>query len=150
MHVLTDKEEFHFIDVGRVEEVAKVESNEKLIHWMKFFKSKTREEMKVLAEQDVCIGRAVQTLEIMSLDKNEVYQAWARDKFLVDQKTIERVAEERGEKKGREEGIEIGEKKGIEIGEKRGTIQTAKAMIAAGVDIETVCKATGLSPDDLR
>jgi predicted transposase/invertase (TIGR01784 family) len=153
MHVLTDKEEFHFIDVRRVEEVAKVESNEKLIHWMKFFTSKTREEMKVLAEQDACIGRAVQRLEIMSLDENEVYQAWAREKFLVDQERRESAAEKKGEKRG----IEIGEKKGreegreegIEIGEKKGTIQTAKAMIAAGVDTETVCKATGLSPDDL-
>ena len=72
VHVLTDKEEFHFIDISRVEEIAKIESNEKLIHWMRFFKSTTRKEMKMLAEQDVCIGKAVQTLEIMSLDENEV------------------------------------------------------------------------------
>jgi predicted transposase/invertase (TIGR01784 family) len=154
MHILTDKEEFHFIDIGRVEEIAKIESNEKLVHWMKFFKSTTREEMKALAKQDVCIGRAVQTLEIMSSDEKEVYQAWARDKFLWDQEVRERGAEkkgrEEGEKKGREEGIEIGEKKGIEIGEKRGKIETAKAMIVAGVDIETVYKATGLTREELE
>ena len=51
--------------------------------------------MKVLAEQDVCIGRAVQTLEIMSSDENEVYLAWAREKFLWDQEVRERGAEER-------------------------------------------------------
>ena len=128
MHILIDKEEFHFIDVGRAEEIAKIESNEKLINWMKFFKSQTREEMKALAEQDVCIGRAVQTLEIMSSDENDVYQAWARDKFLWDQEVRERGAE----KKGREEG----------------KIETAKAMLTEGIAIETICKITGLDVSD--
>ena len=112
--------------------------------------------MKALAEQDACIGLAFKTLETMSLDKNEVYQAWAREKFWMDQQ-IRDEREEAERKRAREEGIEIGEKKGIEIGEKKGReegkkegiIQTAKAMIAKGIDIETICEITGLSPEDL-
>jgi predicted transposase/invertase (TIGR01784 family) len=146
IHILIDKEEFHFVDVGRVEEIAKIESNEKLIHWMKFLKSTTREEMKVLAEHDVCIGRAVQTLEVMSLDENEVYQAWAREKFLWDQEVRERGAEERG----REEGKIEGKIEGIEIGEKRGKIETAKAMLAKGIDIKIICEVTGLDVMDFK
>jgi len=152
-HVLTDKEEFHFIDLECIEKIGEGRLNEDLIRWMKFFKSKTREEMKVLAEQDACIGKAVKTLEIMSLDEKEVYEAWSREKFWWDQEVREKGAEERGRvegrEEGREEGIEIGEKKGREEGRKEGIIQTAKAMIAEGVDIGTVCKATGLSREDL-
>jgi len=72
----------------------------------------------------------------------------SRQRFIRDQLTNQKEYERRvieAEKTGREEGIEIGEKRG----EKKGAIQTAKAMIAAGVDIETICKATGLSPEEL-
>jgi predicted transposase/invertase (TIGR01784 family) len=137
VHILTDKEEFHFIDIGRVEEIAKIKSNEKLIYWMKFFKSTTREEMKILAEQDACIGRAVGRLEIMSLDENEVLQAWARDKFLWDQEVRETTAEERGEKRGREEGRE------------EGLLEAAKKLISSGMDKKTVCETLRIDESSL-
>ena len=100
--------------------------------------------MKALAEQDACIGLAFKTLEIMSLDEKEVYQAWSREKFWMDQQ-IREEREQAERKREREEG----EKKGREEGKKEGIIQTAKAMIAKGIDIETVCEITGLSPEDL-
>ena len=56
----------------------------------------------------------------------------------VDQLTRERSAEE--------EGI----KKGIEIGEKKGKIEDAKAMLAEGIAIETICKITGLDVQDFK
>jgi len=118
-HALTDKAEFHFIDLNRIEEMKNITVNKSLIRWMKFFRSRTREEMKALAEEDACIGLAAKTLEMMSLDENEVYQAWSREKFLMDQQ-IRDEREEAERKRAREEGIEIGEKKGIEIGEKKG------------------------------
>ena len=63
-------------------------------------REKVREEirnvlLRVLAEQDGCIGRAVKKLEIMILDENEVYQARAQEKT---------------EENGKKEEIEIGEK----------------------------------------
>jgi len=139
-HALTDKAEFHFIDLSRIDEMKNITVNESLILWMKFFRSRTRKEMKALAEQDACIGLAFKTLEIMSLDENEVYQAWAREKFWMDQQ-IREEREETERKREREEGREEGKKEGI--------IQTAKAMIAKGINIETVCEITGLSPEDL-
>jgi predicted transposase/invertase (TIGR01784 family) len=145
LHILTDKEEFHFIDIERVEEITKNEANEKLIYWMKFFKSKTREEMKILAEQDACIGRAVQRLEVMSLDENEVYQAWAREKFLWDQE----VREEKKRAEGVEEGRKKGREEGREEGRKEGLIKAAKKLISSGVDKKTVCEVLGITESDL-
>ena len=69
----------------------------------------------------------------LSQDPAERAFAGARDKFLWDQE----VREGRAREKGRDEGIEID------------VIKTAKAMIEAGFDIETVCKATGLNKTDL-
>ena len=63
--------------------------------------------------------------------------AVARDKLRWDFE----VAKQAEREEGKAEGIEIGEKKGV--------IQTAKAMITAGFDIETICKATGLSLENL-
>jgi len=55
--------------------------------------------------------------------------AIARDKFLWDQE----IREGEVRKEGKEEDI----------------LQTAKAVLAEGVEIEIVCKATGLIPEDL-
>lgn len=44
---------------------------------------------------------------------------------------------ETAQEKGREEGIKIGEKKG--------KIEVAKAMLAEGMEVNTIAKITGLS-----
>ena len=139
-HALTDKAEFHFIDLSRIEEMKNITVNKSLIRWMKFFRSRTREEMKVLAEEDACIGLAFKTLEIMSLDENEVYQAWSREKFWMDQQ-IREEREQAERKREREEG----EKKGRE----EGLIEAAKKLITSGMDTKTVCEMLGISESDL-
>jgi predicted transposase/invertase (TIGR01784 family) len=96
-------------------------------------------------------------IELMDQSLEVRAAAIARDKFLWDLDVAKQAEREKGreegieigEKKGREEGIEIGEKRGRQEGREEGIIQTAKAMIAAGFDIEAVCKATGLSPEEL-
>ena len=46
----------------------------------------------------------------------------------------------------REEGIEIGQEKGIEIG----IVKVAKNMIAMGLSLEDVAKASGLTIDAIK
>jgi len=133
-HILTDKIEFHFIDLKRIDEIEKIEDNKKFVLWRKFFTSKTREEMKSLAKENKCIEEAYKRLDFMSQDPEVRAKAVARDKFLWDQEVRQRTA--------REEGIEIGEKRGI--------LQTAKAMLAESIPMETVCKITGLTQKDLE
>lgn len=48
--------------------------------------------------------------------------------------------------KAKEEGI----KEGIKEGEKEGIIKTAKNLLAMGLDLETISKATGLSIDEIK
>jgi len=61
---------------------------------------------------------------------------------------------ERGVEKGRDECIEIGVEKGIEIGVDKGvkltTIQIAKAMKDAGIELGIISKVTGLSVAEIE
>jgi len=51
---------------------------------------------------------------------------------------------------GMEKGIEKGMEKGIEKGRAEGIIETARNLLALGVDIETVSKATGLDIGEIE
>ena len=140
-HILTDKIEFHAIDLNRVDEIIKNEDIKMFVLWMTFFTAKTREEMELLAKEHKCIEEAYKRLDYMSQDEVIRASAIAREKFLWDIEV--------GKEARYEEGIEVGEKKGIEIGEKKGIIESAKKFIASGMDSKTVCEMLGISESDL-
>ena len=137
VHELTDLLEFHIIDMLRIEELGIEELIEPLLMWTTFIASHDESMLEKLAEKDPCIKGAYMELQQISKDKKMRMKAEAREKFLMDQAMREGSAK----KEGREEGIEIGREEGI--------LQTAKAMLAEGVDIEIVCKATGLKRTEL-
>ena len=149
VHELTDLLEFHIIDMLRIEELGIEDLIEPLLMWTTFIASHDESMIEKLAEKDPCIKGAYMELQQISKDKKTRMKAEAREKFLMDQALREGSAK----REGREEGIEIGEKKGrkegIEIGERKGRIETAKIFLDAGMDIEEVCRLTGLSKDDL-
>ena len=53
-------------------------------------------------------------------------------------------------KKGLEQGIELGIEQGLEQGEKRKSIEVARKLLIAGIDIRTIRESTGLSEDEIR
>jgi predicted transposase/invertase (TIGR01784 family) len=161
VHVLTDLQEFHFINMKLIEGLPLWELTDPLKMWTAFLASPDQDRFEELATQEPCIRRAYMELQQLSRSKKVRREAEAREKFLMDQILREGSAREEGEKRGIVIGEERGEKKGIEkgrlegriagriAGREEGIIETAKAMIRAGVSVETVCKATGLSPEDL-
>ena len=54
---------------------------------------------------------------------------------------------------GEARGIAIGKEQGIPIGEELGVakrnVQIATAMLADGVNVETICRYTGLTPEEV-
>jgi predicted transposase/invertase (TIGR01784 family) len=54
-----------------------------------------------------------------------------------------------GEKKGLEKGLEEGERKGLEKGRKAGQLAAARAMLAAGEDMDKIRLYTGLGPEEI-
>ncbi len=55
-----------------------------------------------------------------------------------------------GEQKGKQEGIKEGKQEGIKEGERRGKLLAVPPMLAAGLTVEQVAQALGLSVDDVR
>ena len=85
--------------------------------------------MEPLPEQNQCTDVASQTLEHRK-KLADLLGIWSREEFLWDQE----VRESRAREEGRLEG----------------SIETAKRFLKAGMDIEEVCRITGLSKDDRR
>ena len=54
------------------------------------------------------------------------------------------------EKVGEARGIAIGEERGIEIGTAKRSTEIAAAMLADGVDVNTICKYTDLTPEEVN
>jgi predicted transposase/invertase (TIGR01784 family) len=59
-------------------------------------------------------------------------------------------AEKVGEARGEARGIAIGEERGIEIGTAKRSTEIAAAMLADGVDVDTICKYTDLTPEEVN
>ncbi|MFN1150351.1 Rpn family recombination-promoting nuclease/putative transposase [Serratia liquefaciens] len=66
----------------------------------------------------------------------------------LEQKGIEKGIQ-KGIQKGIKQGIQLGEQRGMEKGEREASLKIARAMLANGLDRDSVMKMTGLTADDL-
>jgi len=136
-HVLTEKIEFHIIDLKRIHEIIKNEDNKMFVLWMKFFTTDKREEMELLAKEHKCIEEAYKRLDYISQDEVLRAAAVAREKFLWDFEVAKQAEREEGREEGRKEGRE------------EGRIESAKKLIANGMDPKAICEMLGISESDL-
>ena len=60
------------------------------------------------------------------------------------------LAEFDAEQRGKKEGYSAGVSDGIQQGEYKAKIETAKNLLAMGLSIENICKATGLSIEEVK
>ncbi|MCQ2176759.1 MAG: hypothetical protein MJY41_02330, partial [Bacteroidales bacterium] len=61
-----------------------------------------------------------------------------------------REAREEGLAEGLEQGLEQGQKQGLKQGLEQGQRESARNFKCLGVDIEIICKATGLSKEQVE
>ena len=92
------------------------------------------------------IQEAKKVLEEISEDEHEQYLAELRQKYIMDQKTIEDAGYDKGLKAGIEQGI----KQGLEQGKKKENLKIAKRMLDEKIDLTTISKITGLSIQELK
>lgn len=131
---LTDVLEIHFLELRKLhdEEIPKDE-DDPLVMWMEFIDG-NMEVIDVLTRKNEDIKYAYNRLKVLSKDKKARMEYEAKMAAIRDEITRLHVAEE----KGREEGI------------MEGTINVAKNLIALGVDIPTIIKATGLTEEEIK
>lgn len=144
---LTDVMEIHFIELPKAKNT--VTDNNILQAWVNFINNPGQTEIKNQEMQD-----AMNELVRLSSDKDE--------RFLYE-KRLESIIElnssmdsgfkrgiEQGIEKGRAEGLKRGIEQGIEKGKIETSLQIAKNLLKAGMDIETICSATKLTREEIE
>ena len=134
----------------------------KLINWLKFINATTIKERNMLATTSPVLAILNEQVGKLNLSPEEQYLYESRMKLRSDIVSIQESSFNRGIKqgieKGRAEGIQKGIekgkmegiKKGIEKGKMEGILATAKNLLNMGFPIESIAKATGLSPAEIE
>ena len=131
--LLTDALEIHFLELRKLRnELLKPE--QRLVRWMLFLSSRTREHMEELAKEDPTMLKALTTLEFLSQDEEARRLYEARQKALHDYASAIGEALDKGRFEGRTEG------------RKERDMEFARQLLAEGEPLERVARLTGLSP----
>ncbi len=138
--IYTDKMEFHVIELPKLPDEIRENSSD-LELWAKFINAERKEELDMIAKQNVYIQSAYDRLQIISQDKQKRLEYEARQKALFDYNQFMYEAERRGKKEGREEG----RREGREEGRQEEKLAVAKSFIALGLPTDIIVQGTGLS-----
>ena len=92
----TDKMEFHVLELPKLPEELKDDSDNILL-WAKFINAERKEEFDMVADKDPYIKSAYQTLQVISQDKQKRLEYEAREKAIRDHNQFLLEAEARGE-----------------------------------------------------
>ncbi|MDA8192545.1 MAG: Rpn family recombination-promoting nuclease/putative transposase [Thermaerobacter sp.] len=127
--LLTDLLEVHFVGLRKLK-APSVDLERRLVRWMLFLTTKTREGLEELAMQKPAIQKALTTLEFLSQDEP------ARQLYAERQKALMTyTADVEG---AREEG------------EHQRAVSTARKMLVAGMDVEQIAEFVDLSVDEVE
>ncbi len=143
--ILTDKLEFHIINLKKLENIKDMSPMDKaLLNWCKFIVSPETLEEKIM-EENKNIEKAKEVLDKLSQDEQERDLAYRREKAIRDINAVRQS----GYSDGKKEGIQEGIKKGIEQGTIKRNIEIAKSLLKQKVDIDIIIEATGLSKKEI-
>lgn len=117
-----------------------------LINWLLFLKDADKWNWEVLKMNEPTLKKAMDTLEFLSQDQEARRLYEARQKFLHDEASMIEWATEKGMAKGMEKGIA----KGMAEGERKKAREIAKNMLAMGIEVSVIAKASGLSESDVQ
>ena len=121
--ILTDVMELYIIELPKFIKYKENRKNE-MNSWLKFIENP--EVIKMDGNEE--LKKAKKELEKISNDKHERYLAELREKYILDQKSIESA----GYNKGIKEGIKEGIKKGLKDGEINREKRCCKKIITTG------------------
>ncbi len=96
------------------------------------------------------LKKAMDTLEFLSQDREARRLYEERQKYLHDEASMIEWATENGHKKGLEKGLEKGHAEGLIKGERKKAIEIAENMIALGIEVSVIAKASGLSETEIE
>ena len=127
--ILTDKLEFHIINLKKLEKMKKNEKEKELINWCKFIVSPDTLEEKIM-EENKSIERAKDVLDRISQDEQEREMAYRRERAIRDQNA----------------SIASGYNKGKIDGKKEIIIK----MLEKNMAIEDIVEITGITKEEIE
>ena len=101
----TDKMEFHVLELPKLPEQPKNDSDNILL-WAKFINAERKEEFDMVADKNPYIESAYQTLQVISQNKEKRLEYEAREKAIRDHNQFLFEARQKGRAEGREMGEE--------------------------------------------
>ena len=130
---MTDKLEFHIINLEKLGKRCEKDQEKELINWCKFIASPETLEGKVM-EENKSIEKAKEILERISQDEDERELAYRRERAIRDQNAVRA----------------FGYNRGIEEGTKKEKIEIAKKMLKRKMNIEEIQDITGLKKVEIE
>ena len=144
--VLTDVLEVHFLDLQAAKKAKEEEKaagkRGQLINWLRFIGATNRKERAMIATKSPVLQMLNEKIDVLTLSPTERKLYESRMKLKSDITTIS----ESQYYAGREEGIQ----QGMMQGEAKGKLETAKNLLAMGLSIENIVKATGLTVQEVE
>jgi len=131
---LTDDIEIHVIELSKLDEHSVPLEEGGLVNWLLFLKGVDKSNWEVLAMNEPMLKKAMDTLEFLSQDAAARMAYEARMKALSDEKS-------------RIEGARL---EGEARGQRQKTEEMARELLALGVDISVISKASKLSEQEIR
>ena len=164
--VLTDVLEVHFLDLQAAkrakEEWSAAGKQGQLINWLRFIGATNRKERAMIATMSPVLQMLNEKIDILTLSPIERKLYESRMKLKSDITTISETqfsaGVERGKSLGLAEGKSLGlaegKSLGLAEGEVRGSrqkaLETARNLLAIGLSIESIAKATGLTVQEVE
>lgn len=148
--ILTDMLEIYIIELPKVNndsEVGEMErtdtNTEALRAWMNFLEDPSNVDLSNVDEENAkAIKKAIEILEEISNDEHERYLAELREKYIRDQKAIERAGYNDGYGNGYNTGYDNGYGNGYDNGYDNGVKEIVKAMLDKNIEIEKIIAIT--------
>jgi predicted transposase/invertase (TIGR01784 family) len=149
--------EVHILELPKLTRYAVPDESGGLVNWLLFLQSVDKSNWEVLAMNEPELKKAMSTLEYLSQNDEARRLYEGRQKYLLDElSTLEayKIAGEEAARaavtKAAAEGKAEGKAEGISEGERKKAVEIARTMLAMGLDLELIVKASGLSEADIQ
>ena len=148
--VLTDVLEVHFLDLQAAkrvkEEGAAAGKQGQLINWLRFIGATNRKERAMIATMSPVLQMLNEKIDILTLSPIERKLYESRMKLKSDITTISETQFSAGVERGKSLGLAEGEVRGS----RQKALETARNLLAMGLSIESIAKATGLTVQEVE
>lgn len=152
--ILTDDFEFYIIEIPKARKMLEKNPNDRIAQWMMFFDNPNGREVPNIMKTNKEIEEAMKKLEEISADEELRriinMKKWAEYDYNTRMSCAREEGLAKGIKEGRQRGRKEGRKEGIKAGQRGKQIEIAENMLKEKIDIELICKVTGLTKAEIE